>query len=386
MVSIYLGVPIFRETYITCSGNCLFASLSDQLYGTPAKHPEIRLTVLEHMRAFRPEFEHYVHRDDLQQRRALRSASAIARKEPEDAFTEYLIFMSRPGSYGGECELVAFCQAYDQDVTVHLPYIKDYNRDSMFYSNPHRESSSPQPSLHISYGGDEITGGHYNSVRNQNGSHPRSNNSPLLEAQDSRRNSLAGLFSSSPPPSLTARAIRNSRSDLSSELIHDLLQKGKREVEGSLDRLNARARSSSVSSSHRSSSSKRSLEDEGDNPRHRKRADRRKSTRKRIVAVEPDMDPAFRLQIDSPAAGTPVSTQDTEYSSEPAEPEPSEDGDGEYKPVQSIEDPSDSEPLQAGRARKGLKPALRTRAPQRELSTGLGNGITMVERPVQHRS
>jgi hypothetical protein len=333
------------------------------------------------MRTYRPLFEHYVHRDDLQQRRALRSSTAAAQIESDDAFADYLVLMARPATYGGECELVAFCQAYDQDVTVHLPVLKDFNRDSMLYTNQHRdESASPPPSLHISYGGDEILGGHYNSVRNLDGTHPRSNNSPLLEPQDSRRNSLAAVFSSSPPPSLTARAIRNSRSDLSSELIHDLLQKGKREVEGSLDRLNARARSSSVSSSHRSSSSKRSLEDDGENPRYRKRADRRKSTRKRIVAVEPDMDPAFRLQIDSPAAGTPVSTQDTEYSSEPAEPEPSEDGDGEYKPVQSIEDPSDSEPLTFGRSRKILKPASRARLPQRELSAGLDNGITVVER------
>src|SRR6201996_1348622 len=103
--------------------NCLFAPLSDQLYGTPTKHPEIRASIIEHMRTFRPLFEHYVHLDDVQQRRTLRSATLSSRQEPEDAFEEYLSRMSRLGSYGGEPELVAFCQVFDQDVTVHLPRI-----------------------------------------------------------------------------------------------------------------------------------------------------------------------------------------------------------------------------------------------------------------------
>ena len=315
------------------------------------------------MRTLRPLFEQYVHRDDVQQRRALRSTSSTARKESLDDFEDYLLLMSRPGTYGGEPELVAFCQAYDQDVTVHLPVIKNFERDSITYTNEHRGSTSPRLTLHICYGGDEITRAHYDSARNRDGSHPRSHNSPLLGPEDSRRSSVAGTLSSSPPTSLSARAIRNSRSDLSSELIHDLLQKGRRDMEGSLEQLNVRARSSSVSSSHRSSSSKRSLEDEGEHPRRTKRADRRRSTRKRtdmaMVSVEPDADMSFRLQIDSPSADTPVSTQDTDHSSEPAEPEPSEDGDAAYDPADTIEEASDSESSRVSKNRRVLKPSSR---------------------------
>ena len=296
------------------------------------------------------------------------------------------MLMSRPGTYGGEPELVAFCQSYDQDVTVHLPVIKNFGRDSILYSNEHREPSPPYPSLHICYGGDEITRAHYNSARNRDGSHPRSHNSPLLEAQDSRRNSVAGIISSSPPTSLSARAIRNSRSDLSSELIHDLLQKGRRDVEGSLEQLNVRARSSSVSSSHRSSSSKRSLDDEGEHPRRVKRADRRRSTRKRtdmnMVTIEPDADVSFRLHIDSPNTHTPASTQDTDLSSEPAEPEPSEDDDAEYRPAELVEETSDSD-SRANKNRRILKPMSRaamTVLPQRT-SSAPGPVMTMTERP-----
>ena len=368
------------------SGNCLFASLSDQLYGTPAKHVEIRVNIIEHMRTLRPLFEQYVHRDDVMQRRALRSTTVNARID--DPFEEYLLLMSRPGTYGGEPELVAFCQAYDQDVTVHLPVIKGFERDYILYSNEHRETTSPQPTLHICYGGDEITRAHYNSARNRDGSHPRSHNSPLLEPQDSRRNSVAALLSSSPPTSLNARAVRNSRSDLSSELIHDLLQKGRRDVEGSLEQLNVRARSSSVSSSHRSSSSKRSLEDDGEHPRRVKRADRRKSTRKRndmaMVSIEPEVDMSFRLQIDSPSADTPNSTQDTDHSSEPAEPEPSEDGDADYRPAEMVEETSDSESSRVSKNRRVLKPSSRapvTIFPKRISSSGPNQPFSMVERP-----
>ena len=337
------------------------------------------------MRNLRPLFEAYVQTDDVQTRRALRSTTAAIRQESDDAFEDYLRLMSRPGTYGGEPELVAFCQAYDQDVTVHLPRLRYFDRDSINYTNEHRDTQSPQPTLHICYGGNEETRAHYDSARNRDGSHPRSHNSPMLEPQDSRRGSMAGVLSSSPTHNLTARAIRNSRSDLSSELIHDLLQKGRKDMGDSLDVLNHRARSASVSSSHRSSSSKRSLEDDGENPRRSKKADRRRSTRKRtdlaMVSVDPDTEISFRLQIESPHPATPTSTQDTENSSEPLEPEPSENDDAEFNPSHYDEE-SDSDITRP--QRRMLKPASRTGVnilPNRAPSSGTTNLVTMAERP-----
>ena len=135
------------------------------------------------MRTFRPLFENYVHKDDVQQRRTLRSATLAYRQEPEDAFEEYLRRMSISGAYGGEPELVAFTQAYNRDVIVHQPRIGSVDRDSISYTNEHRESSTVEPPLHICYGGDEATRGHYDSTREALGSTPQSQNRPILKAQ-----------------------------------------------------------------------------------------------------------------------------------------------------------------------------------------------------------
>ncbi|KIW33737.1 uncharacterized protein PV07_00563 [Cladophialophora immunda] len=309
------------QKQIAGDGNCLFASLSDQLYGTPAKHPEIRASIIDHMRTYRPLFEHYVHKDDVQQRRTLRSATLATRQEPEDAFEEYLSLMSRSGTYGGEPELVAFCQVFDQDVTVHLPRIKNFDRDSILYTNEHRGDPATVPPLHICYGGDEVTRAHYDSARSRDGSTPRHKNSPLLRPQDTSRNPLVGS-PSSPQLLLSTRAIRSGKSELSSEFIQDFLQKSKRDIENNLDQLSDkyRARSPSVTSSQRSSSSKRSLDEDGEPIRASKRADRRKSTRRRVdmaIAIcEPDNELSPPMPNDSPSADTPSSTQDTELSSD----------------------------------------------------------------------
>jgi hypothetical protein len=75
-----------------------------------------------------------------------------------------------------------------------------------------------------------------------------------------------------------------------------------------------------VTSSQRSSSSKRSLDDDGEPIRSSKRADRRKSTRRRadmsISISEPDRESSPRLPIESPNTDTPPSTQGTDISSD----------------------------------------------------------------------
>lgn len=365
-------------------GNCLFASLSDQLYGDPTKHPEIRAKIIEHMRNFRPLFESYVHKDDVTSRRTTRAAANTIAQET-DSFEEYLLLMSRAGSYGGEPELVAFCQVYDQDVTVHLPRIEDFDRDSIFYTNEHREKKEGHqdpPMLHICYGGDEVTRAHYDSARNRDGSHPRSTQSPKLEAEDSRRNSTVPNEPSPLSGTPSARAIRNA--DLPSELFQDMFWKGKKDLDATLEALNHRARSSSVSSSHRSNSSKRSLEDDGDYPR-RKRADRRKSTRKRtdMSTVSYEADDGL-IQIHSPADNTPASTQDTEVSSDAAEKYNSDSEDADYRPkVYDDEDEgSDYEIRSSHSRRKIIKPSSRaTIIHKATTSHQASHPIKIAERP-----
>ncbi|RMZ77657.1 hypothetical protein DV738_g4229, partial [Chaetothyriales sp. CBS 135597] len=376
-----------KQKHIPGDGNCLFASLSDQLYATPDKHPEIRARVIDHMRNFRPLFEHYVQTEDVQTRRALRSTTAAFRQESDDPYADYLTLMSRLGTYGGEPELVAFCQAYDQDVRVHLPRFQSYARENLDYTNEYRTHQTPPPILHVCYGGDEETRAHYDSARSRDGSHPRRQLSPKLEPTDSHSTSLSSGVCSSPTHSLTARAIRNNRSDLSSELFHELHPSENRHSASCLEAFNHRARSSSVSSSHRSSSSKRSLDDDGDNVRSAKRADRRRSRRKRtdlsVVTVEPEQDLSFPVPIDSPHPSTPSSSQDTENSSEGAEAENEEehdDDDGDFNP-RHYEEESDAE-IRPTRKRI-IKPTSRAAVAIIHKRSPLAptNLVTMAERP-----
>ncbi len=282
------------------------------------------------MRQLRPLFELYVHKDDVQQRRALRERTVAARRPPiDDTYEEYLALMSRNGTYGGEPELVAFCQVYDQDVRVHLPVVEGQGGESILYKNEHRATQEQVIPLHICYGGDEVTRAHYDSARSRDTAFSRRQAVDRCE----RRRSHAGLITHSsptqiptPPPDMhTARTQRHSRSDLTPEQFQDILQKGRREIELGLSQLGSkeRPRSSSISSSHRSSSSKRSLDDDGEPSRTSKRTDRRKSMKSRsnLLASSPELDPntSFRLRVDSPGPETPNSAHDTEYSSDQAD-------------------------------------------------------------------
>lgn len=237
--------------------------------------------------------------------------------------------MSRNGTYGGEPELVAFCQVYDQDVRVHLPVVEGQGGDSILYKNEHRNSKDPVTPLHICYGGDEVTRAHYDSARSRDTTFSKRQ---AIDRSERRRSHAGTTYhpntpqTPTPPPDvITARSQRQSRSDLTPEQFQDILQKGRRDIELGLGQLGSkdRPRSSSISSSHRSSSSKRSLDEDGEPSRTTKRTDRRKSMKSRtnMLASPPVNDPAlaFKLRVDSPGPETPASTQGTEYSSDQAD-------------------------------------------------------------------
>jgi hypothetical protein len=311
------------------------------------------------MSDWREQFEAFALADDIQQRRALRSIKTTTTKS-EDPYEEYLLRISRSGSYGGEVELVAFTRAFDQDVTVHLPRKNEFGQESMEYTNGERKGPATNKPLHICYGGDEETRAHYDSARNEDGSIPRQQQSPSRGLQDAALLATISAASITPtllsPDNLTKRAIRGSRADMSNE-IRDLLQESQRDKRSSLDRLGDknRARSPSVTSSQRSTSSKRSLEDDDGEPaRASKRADRRKSMRRRAnmtvtyANTEDDMS--------SPAsADSPSSTQETELSSEP-----NTSDDSQKASIQTItiddDDESDEDPIPFPRRRGRVQP------------------------------
>lgn len=302
---------------IAGDGNCLFASLSDQLYGTPSRHEEIRATVIHHMRTFRPLYEDFVDVNEVIQKRATRAMTESIRKQSEeDAFEGYLASMSHNGAYGGQAELLAFVRAYQQDVMVHLPPTSGWNTLTLPYLYEEREPDSPsKPALHICYGGDEDRNAHYDSSQKSEAElHDR--------ALASRPKPQVRSTGSTVPQNntLTPRALRHLKSDPARDMMHELVTRGTKDLRGSFD--DQRARSPSVTSSHYSTSSKRSFDDDGEQPRALKRTDRKqRSLRTRAAARQLSGSPSLAVplpnsQPTSSGPPTPTSSQDTDSSNE----------------------------------------------------------------------
>ena len=53
----------FYAKEIIGDGNCLFRSFSDQIFGDPCRHLEIRQEVVKYMKHFRSEFEVFIEED-----------------------------------------------------------------------------------------------------------------------------------------------------------------------------------------------------------------------------------------------------------------------------------------------------------------------------------
>lgn len=278
------------------------------------------------MRTFRPLYENFVLKEDIIQRRATRSSVEAMRKNTtDDAFEDYLLLMSKLGTYGGQPELLAFVRAYDQDVSVHLPPTTTWNTSVMDYTNEYREpgSTSKEP-LHICYGGEEESqAAHYDS--SQKSDDPREL-SKLASRFKTHSKVTTPLLTHAPREVLSPRAIRNLKSDPSKDMMHELVTRGSKELRNSFDLLSSRdrARSPSVTSSHHSTSSKRSFEEDGFQPRATKRADRKRSLRNRAghglsaLGQGPPLSPSFN-PANSSDPPTPTSSQDTESSSDHAD-------------------------------------------------------------------
>ena len=309
------------------------------------------------MRAHRADFENHATTDSLEARRPTRSRIIAAKNDHlDDQFEEYLARMATNGTYGGQPELVAFCRAFDRDVIIHRPE-GQYQSESRT-SNDRRVPEQPVITLHISYG-DEVKAAHYDSVRKREAILPHR-----------RRSHVHSIERQKPVKNDQVQALQRARPALAPEDIHDFIEQGKKDLDANFQQLvyKERARSSSVSSSQRSSSSKRSLEAENDHQRASKRADRRKSLKKRAVAVVSSQDQgtevSFRIRLDSQEPGTPTSTQDTEYSSDAAETSGAATTEDDYRPIRSPDDLSDSD-ASLGRAMAALK-AQRLKPPIRK--------------------
>ena len=117
--------------------NCLFRALSDQLYGNPQKHKQLRKEVVNYMRLHRDDFEPF-HSDEFH------------------PFDRHLELMEEDGTYAGNDVLVAFARAHQVTIAIH-----QLNEPLwQIHGSPNGETKC-DTELHISY----HNGDHYNSIR-----------------------------------------------------------------------------------------------------------------------------------------------------------------------------------------------------------------------------
>ena len=83
---------------VTGDGNCLFRSLSHQMYGNESDHSNLRSRVCNH----------------LCQKPDLYSPFLV-----DEQMTNYAKRMAQNGTFGGNIELVAFCREFNVDIAVH---------------------------------------------------------------------------------------------------------------------------------------------------------------------------------------------------------------------------------------------------------------------------
>ncbi|CAK5270915.1 unnamed protein product [Mycena citricolor] len=82
-------------------GNCLFRALSDQLYGTPSRHPQLRQDICNWIAHHKSRYEPFV--------------------EDERGIDEHLRCMRENATYGGHMELSAFAHLMRRNVKVIQP-------------------------------------------------------------------------------------------------------------------------------------------------------------------------------------------------------------------------------------------------------------------------
>ncbi|ETV92824.1 hypothetical protein H310_13031 [Aphanomyces invadans] len=117
---------------IEADGNCLFRTLSDQIYGDQVHFASVRQRIVAHIQA---------HRDDLE-----------PFLEDEEEFDHYCRRMADDGVWGGNLELFAAAQVWQCNIVVHQVDGKCTTIEC---------GSADARSFHVCYYNDE----HYDSIR-----------------------------------------------------------------------------------------------------------------------------------------------------------------------------------------------------------------------------
>jgi hypothetical protein len=120
-----------RIEEVAGDGNCIFASIADQLWGIPDQHCDVRKDIVGYIEQKREIFEPFI--------------------EDDESFDDYIERMRSEAIWGGHQELVAARDVYEVSIFVHqlgAPRLEI-----------HHDTSKRE--FHLSYHGDF----HYNSVR-----------------------------------------------------------------------------------------------------------------------------------------------------------------------------------------------------------------------------
>lgn len=152
-------------------GNCLFNSLSDQLYGHQDEHPAVRAKVIQYMRDHASYYKQFldvypgggIRRNPKRKTTgSYNSPVSFERPSQEDidrVFEQHLQTMAKGGTWGDNMEIQAFSSAFDVDVKI-------YQRDFAYMIQASHFGES-RPVTHIAY----HTWEHYSSIRNLDGPH-----------------------------------------------------------------------------------------------------------------------------------------------------------------------------------------------------------------------
>ncbi|KNZ54157.1 hypothetical protein VP01_3027g6 [Puccinia sorghi] len=151
-------------------GNCLFRALSDQIYGSPNRHLEIRQQVCAYLAQHENRYKAFVDMDEA------------------ESWESHLQLMAKQGTYGGHLELSAFANYHRRCIKIIQPgmvYVISYEDESPGSSSLEKTVKgkqkgkgkrtqdsaptmcSPETPVYLVYHQWE----HYSSVRNLDGPH-----------------------------------------------------------------------------------------------------------------------------------------------------------------------------------------------------------------------
>ncbi|OQD85036.1 hypothetical protein PENANT_c011G03129 [Penicillium antarcticum] len=153
-------------------GNCLYYSLSDQLYGNTLHADEIRQRLATHMANNKTYFMQFVVAEGGERRRPKRAAvSAYATRsadvstpsfeDKERRFEDMIATTRKNGEWASSEHLQAFCQVFQVDLNV-------YTMDGVqVFRDVNALPDQPRDVLHVAFHDFK----HYSSVRGINGQH-----------------------------------------------------------------------------------------------------------------------------------------------------------------------------------------------------------------------